>query len=68
MKASKGRKVVTRRLVDREMDAIDRIDAILWELAIAKNWRASRRALFYLLLMHWPTLGKTVNPVELVEP
>lgn len=61
----RGQKRQTRRLVNREADAIDRIDTLLWELRVASGYRAAQRVLFYIMLVHWSPLAKRVSVEEL---
>jgi len=60
-----GRKRQQRQLVDREADAIDRIIAILDDLANYSTWRGVRRVLLFVLLRRWEHIGKSINLAEL---
>lgn len=64
----KTRKRQQRQIVDREADAMDRINTILWELRVACGWRAASRVLFFVLTRHWSKLARTVELGDIVEP
>jgi hypothetical protein len=64
----KTRKRQQRQIVDREADAYDRINAILWELRVCCGWRAASRVLLFALMRHWPKLARMVELGDVVEP
>jgi hypothetical protein len=59
------RKAVPRQWHYREAETIDKVLALLDELAIHSSWRAVRRVIFYVLLVRWERVGKAINPGEL---